>query len=172
MTDLKLSVIIPAYNAEKTLSECLDSVLGQSLPDDAGMEIIVINDGRIDQRELKRLRMSVEELMEELRQQDVFSFLDVLYAIVETNGKLSVLKKPDREIPTLKDLGLSPDNKGIEAVVISDGSLSDEALELCGADEKLIDEILKKKELDRSSVFIMTMNKKHEYNIVEKERQT
>ncbi len=137
-----------------------------------GRPIIVINDGRIDQRELKRLRMSVEELMEELRQQDVFSFLDVLYAIVETNGKLSVLKKPDREIPTLKDLGLSPDNKGIEAVVISDGSLSDEALELCGADEKLIDEILKKKELDRSSVFIMTMNKKHEYNIVEKERQT
>ena len=48
MTNPKLSVIIPAYNAEKTLSKCLDSILQQDLPKNTAMEIIVINDGSTD----------------------------------------------------------------------------------------------------------------------------
>ncbi|MBQ2152474.1 MAG: DUF421 domain-containing protein [Clostridia bacterium] len=62
-----------------------------------GRPIVVINKGKIVQTELKRLRMSIDELWEELRSKDVFSLDDVYYAIVETNGTLSVLKKPEKD---------------------------------------------------------------------------
>lgn len=133
-----------------------------------GRPIIVINDGKVEQKELRRLRMSVEDLSEELRQQDVFSFKDVLFAIVETNGRLSVLKKPEKETPTLEDLGIAPDSRGIEAVVISDGSISRPALRLIHADEALINAILEEKRLRPSDVFIMTMDRTHEYSIIER----
>ena len=116
--------------------------------------------------------MSVEELMEQLRQQDVFSFKDVSFAIVETNGKLSVMKKPEKDTPTVGDLGLTCDDNGIEAVVISDGSLSESALKLCKADEQLVGNILDKKGLRKSDVFLMTMDKTHAYSIIKKEGAT
>ena len=47
---------------------------------------MVINNGTVDQAQMKRLRMSTEDLSEQLRQLNVFSIQDVAYAIVETNG--------------------------------------------------------------------------------------
>ena len=136
-----------------------------------GRPIIVINNGKIDQRELARLRMSVEDLSEELRQQNVFSFKDVLFAIVETNGKLSVVKQPEKETPTLSDIGIRADKSNIEAVVISDGALNETMMNLCSTDKNFINSILKKKHLDISDVFIMTMNPLHEYNIIKKDKK-
>ena len=59
----------------------------------AGKPQVVINNGTVDQAQMKRLRMSTEDLSEQLRQMNVFSIQDVAYAIVETNGKLSVDEK-------------------------------------------------------------------------------
>ena len=136
-----------------------------------GRPIVVINDGRVEQGELKRLRMSVDDLAEELRQQEVFSFGDVAFAIVETNGKLSVMKKPEKETPAREDFGMDPQDKGIEAVVISDGTLCTPALRLICADEELISAILEKKKLEPKDVFIMTMDRTHAYNIVERSKE-
>ncbi len=133
-----------------------------------GRPIIVINDGKIEQGELKRLRMSVDDLSESLRQQNVFSFDDVLFAIVETNGKLSVMKKPNKENPTMDDLNLPTEDKGIEMVVISDGSLSKFSMQLCNVDEKFIQSVLKKEKLRQEDVFIMTVNRKKEYTIIKR----
>ncbi len=133
-----------------------------------GRPIVVINDGKIEQSELKRLRMSVEDLSESLRQQDIFSFDDVKFGIVETNGTLSVMKKPEKENPTMSDLKLKTDDKGIEAVVISDGTLSHFSMQLCDVDEKFISKILKKEKVSQKDVFIMTVNRKREYNIIKR----
>ena len=133
-----------------------------------GKPIIVINDGKVQQSELKRLRMSVEDLSEELRQQGVFSFKDVAFAIVETNGQTSVMKKANRDTPTMDDLKLQADDKGIEAVIISDGSLSKFSMQLCELDENFIKEILKKEHLNLEDVFIMTANRSREYTIIKR----
>ena len=133
-----------------------------------GRPIIVINDGRVDEKELRRLRMSVDELAEELRQQDIFSLADVRFAIVETNGKLSVMKQPDKETPTLSDLGLKGDAGELEALIISDGTISPTAMELCGCSKNDVEKILKKKQIKRDEVFIMTMNRRHEYSIIKR----
>ena len=133
-----------------------------------GKPVIVISDGRICQSELKRLRMSVEDLSDELRQQGVFSLKDVAYAIVETNGQTSIMKKAGMENPTLNDLNIKPDDKGIEAVVINDGTVSDFSMKLCGIDYGFIEKTLKKENTDIKDVFIMTVNKKRDYTIIKR----
>ena len=76
--------------------------------------------------------MSTEDLSEQLRQMDVFHIEDVAYAIVETNGKLSVLKKPDKLQPDNSLLGIVVPDTGIQVVVISDGEISEFSVSLCG----------------------------------------
>lgn len=57
-----------------------------------GKPVVIIQDGRLLQENMRELRMSVEDLFEQLRQKDVFALNDIAYAIVETNGMLSVVK--------------------------------------------------------------------------------
>jgi Predicted membrane protein len=134
-----------------------------------GSPIVVIDDGKIMQNELKTLRMTVEDLSEELRQLDVFSLEDVSYAIVETNGKLSVLKKPDKQPPDASSLGIEVPDEGIDAVVVSDGEISDFSLSLCGLSKEWIEEVVQNENIKISDIFIMTANKNKDYNIIEKE---
>jgi uncharacterized membrane protein YcaP (DUF421 family) len=134
-----------------------------------GRPIIVINDGKVNQIEMRRLRMTTEDLVEQLRQKDVFSFEDVAYAIVETNGKMSVIKKPDKEQPTAGMLGVALPDTGIETVVISDGVISDFSLKLCNKSTDWLDGVLRGKNIDADQIFIMTANRKGDFNIIKKD---
>lgn len=136
-----------------------------------GKPLIVINDGKVDQKQMRRLRMSTEDLSEQLRQMNVFRMEDVAYAIVETNGKLSVIKKPEQEQPTNSLLGLQVPDQGIEAVIISDGVISEFAVSLCGLTKDWVEGVLKRKNLLVKEVFIMTADKNKNYNIIKKEKK-
>ena len=134
-----------------------------------GKPIIVINNGKIDQFQMKRLRMSTEDLSEQLRQMDVFHIEDVSYAIVETNGKLSVLKKPDKLQPDNSMLGIVIPDNGIETVIISDGEISQFSVSLCGLSQEWIDGVLQGENIKQTDVFLMTADRKRNYHIVKKE---
>lgn len=136
-----------------------------------GKPIVIISDGKINQSEMHRLRMSTEDLSEELRQQGVFNIEDVGFAIVETNGKLSVLKKPEKDIPTAEELGIKTNDKGLEVVVISDGEISKYSLKICGLNRDWLFDILKKENTELNDVFLMIANRQGEYKIIEKERK-
>ena len=134
-----------------------------------GRPIIVISDGKIQQNEMRRLRMTTEDLSEQLRQKNVFSFQDVAYAIVETNGKLSVIKKPDKEQPTAGMLAVALPDTGLETVVISDGVVSDFSLELCGKSMDWLNGVLRTQNVTADEIFLMTANLKGDFFIVKKE---
>ncbi len=136
-----------------------------------GKPIVIISDGKINQSEMHRLRMSTEDLSEELRQQGVFNIEDVGFAIVETNGKLSVLKKPEKDIPTAEEFGIKTNDKGLEVVVISDGEISKYSLKICGLNRDWLFDILKKENTELNDVFLMIANGQGEYKIIEKERK-
>lgn len=133
-----------------------------------GSPQIVINDGKVDQKKMKELRMSTEDLFEQLRQLEVFNLTDVKYAIVETNGKMSILKKAMDDMPTRSDLNLQVEDKGFEIVIISDGDYFDTSMQFVGVSREWTDKILKKEKMKLKDVFIMTCNDAHEYNIVKK----
>lgn len=134
-----------------------------------GRPIVVINDGVIVQSELRRLRMTTEDLCEELRQKDIFCLEDVAYAIVETNGRMSIVKKPGKDVPKAELCGLIPPDNGIEAVVVSDGVISDFSLRLIRKSQGWLEGILRGKNLSAKDVFLMTANTAGQFYIVKKE---
>ncbi len=137
-----------------------------------GKPVIVIEQGKINQNALKYLRLSNEDLMEQLRQLDVFSVSDVLYAIMETNGQMSVLKKPEKQPPDASTLGIGMPETYLEAVIISDGNIFENALDFCSLNHEWLENILKKEKIKKEDVFLMTANKNKEFNIIKKEIQT
>ena len=137
-----------------------------------GRPVVIINDGKIIQKALKSLRMSTEDLSEQLRQLDVFSIQDVAFAIVETNGKMSVLKKPEKSQPDASMLGIVVPDNGIETVVVSDGVISDFSLQLCNLSRDWLYGVIQGQNLKLNDIFIMTANKEKNYNIIRKEAKT
>lgn len=137
----------------------------------SGSPVVVIEDGRLLQRQLKRLRLTTDELCAQLRQQNVFSLQDVQYCIVETNGVLSVLEKPSKRVPNAEESGIViPDNK-MEAVVVSDGAWVETSLRLCGCTRQEINNILQKKQIKLNEIFLMTMDGNGVCQIIRRENK-
>lgn len=134
-----------------------------------GNSIIVIRDGIVDQQQLKRLRLTVDDLTEALRQKDVFDISDVQYAIVETNGSLSVLLKPEKQTVTAEMLNINPVNHGMACTVISDGKIKEPALNECGLTQEKILKILKNKALKMEDIMLMTADKNGKTNIIRRD---
>lgn len=134
-----------------------------------GKPIIVISDGVVQPAEMRRLRMTTEDLVEQLRQKNVFSIQDVAYAIVETNGKMSVIKKPDKEQPTAGMLGVALPDCGLETVIVSDGVISDFSLKLCEKSRDWLEGVLQGQNLGLNEIFLMTANRNGDFFIVKKE---
>ena len=113
--------------------------------------------------------MSTEDLCIQLRQQDIFSLDEVQYCIVETNGKISVLQKPEKRTVTLENLDITVPDTKLETVVISDGELLQNSLRLCKSDKQTVDKILYKNNVSIDDIFIMTLDGGGNYKIITKE---
>ena len=93
-----------------------------------GVPSIIINRGKLDIKALSDVRMSVEELMAELRLKGYAHPEDVFYAILEQNGKLSVIPRVSAVPPAAADAALTLPEKGISHLLIVDGNISDKSL--------------------------------------------
>ena len=133
-----------------------------------GHPIIVIRDGVIDIKALKKMRMSVNDLMGALRQKDVFEISQVSYAIFETNGQISVLLKPENMNATAGDLNLRPRDKGMPFAVICDGTVIEDAVEQSGIERSKIKSAVSSAGMEISEVLIMTVTSHGKTYIVRK----
>lgn len=119
---------------------------------------VIIRNGILDQRVLSGLRISIDELMSEVRQQGLSDLAQVECAILEKNGKLTVLPKPAFSPPTAKDLGLNPPCDGLMHVVFRNGSISREGLELINKNRNWLEAELQKKNLRLDDLFCVMAN--------------
>lgn len=124
-----------------------------------GNSLLIINDGEIDQKLLKRMRLTVDDLVEGLRLKDVFDISEVQYAYVETNGQLSVKLKEEKEPPSAEKMKIVSEDNGIPFVIISDGRLISESLENCGLTEEKLDQMLVSRRVERKDILILTADK-------------
>ena len=104
-----------------------------------GRPSIIIREGQIDQREMRRNRFTVDELHEELRGQGFTDFSAVKYAILETNGQVSVIPFPAQRPPTAQELGVQAKEGGLPLVLIDDGRLLERALARRGLDRAWVE---------------------------------
>ena len=135
-----------------------------------GSPMVIIENGRVLQDQLRRLRMSTEDLFEELRLAGAFALEDVAYAIVETNGQLSVLKKSSADYLTPKQAGVKATSEALEVVVVSDGKISQNSLRLCGRDPVWLREQLRFQGVELADVFIMTVRTDGQQRVIRKEK--
>ena len=124
-----------------------------------GHPVTVIRDGEIDMKALGKLRMTVNDLISQLRQKDVFDISQVSYAVFETNGKISVLLKPENRNSTAKDLGLSPTDFGMPFAVVCDGKIIEETLEESGLDISKINKLILSSKMPVEKIMILTVDK-------------
>lgn len=122
----------------------------------SGSPKIIISGGRIDTKILRELRFSVDDLMTSLRGQNIFDLSEVQFAIVETTGSLSVMKRQSCETPKRCELGISADEKDPPQVIAADGKLIQEALSFIGMDRTAAEEMLAYNSVKLSDVLLMT----------------
>lgn len=124
-----------------------------------GHPIIIIRDGELQQKEMKKLRLTIDDILEALRQKDIFDISLVAYAIIETNGRMSVMLKPDFETVTNKNAGITADDSGIPCVVITDGQIERSSFDDCNMTDEKLKTIIKNQKIDVGNTLLMTVDK-------------
>lgn len=137
----------------------------------SGTAKVVIRDGKIEQGVLKELRFSIDDLMVALRGKDVFDISEVQFAVIETNGKISVYKKFDNRETTNQDLKINGTSKNPPMIVIEDGVLVEHGLREIEKEKSWVEEQIAKKHLTINQVFLMTADRNGKVSIIEKNRR-
>ncbi len=119
-----------------------------------GTAVIVINNGVIDISAMKKLRITVLDLVELLRTKDVFNIEDVAFAVLEVNGELSVLLKKQSSPPSAKDLNIKTEKDSLSLPAVTDGKPIKETLKSLNI--KKADLIKKASPKKLKNIFLMT----------------
>lgn len=128
-------------------------------------ELIIVN-GKIMDKKMKQLRYSLSDLLEQLRSNNVFDLKQVEFAVLESNGQLTVLKKSQYETVTAQDLGLKTDYSGIATELIIYGIVIQENLDRVGLTKKwLLDELKNRNIKSPKQVHLASLNSNGELYI-------
>lgn len=124
-----------------------------------GRPSIVVREGQVCQREMAKNRFTLDELSEELRIQGIADISKVKYAILETNGQLTVLLKATEAPLTAAQAGLEPEDGGLCALIVSDGRLMEENLKRRGLNGEWLEKQLKKNHVKSvKEVFMLSVD--------------
>ena len=136
-----------------------------------GVPTLLIRDGRIDQRALAASRVSLDELEQKLREKDVFDCAEVAFAILETDGELTVLLRTAHQPAEKADVGADLSPAGLYYNVIEDGVLLRDNLRAAGLDEPWLRAELARRGARARDVFLLAANEAGEVRFVGRERR-
>lgn len=136
-----------------------------------GKPIIVIDNGKIDQKALKSMRISVSDLLDTLRLKGFFDIQKVKYAVVEMNGQVSVMPKESEAPLSAKVAGIKAPKSEIPFTVVSDGEIIKGHFDEVGISDKDIKKELKKENLTLKEVMLMTCDKNHKFYTVKRDKE-
>ena len=123
-----------------------------------GKPVILIEGGRILQDNLRRTRVSLDELMGHLRQKDVLDISAVQFAILETDGTLSVFPYPEQRPACAADAGIAVKKQSLPITIIEDGCLFREDLARAGKDMVWLREVLGKRKTRQELTLLLTID--------------
>ncbi len=135
-----------------------------------GKPSMLILRGQICQKEMRANRFTVDELMQELRNQGIFDISQVEYAILETDGQLNVIPFPAEKPPSARQLGVTVDDGGFPAIVVNDGRVLENVLTGTGHDRAWLQEEIARSGFDSpEGIYLMTVNRGGQTYIAGKE---
>lgn len=135
----------------------------------SGTPTILIERGKVAEKEMERLRFNIDDLMEELRSNGYPNISDIEYAIIETTGELSVIPKSNKRPITADDLKVNMQYEGMPFLLVSDGKINTAALKDAGITEEWL--MIKLREYgveNLSEVFIASLDTAGEFYVQKK----
>ena len=137
-----------------------------------GKPVILIENGRISQENLRKTRVNLDELTMHLREKDIFDLSTVKFAILETNGQLSTLLYSKDQPPTAQDVGTRVKENHLPITLISDGRILEENLSLSGKDLPWLHSELKKRNCSAENAFLLTVDSSGKIYFVARDKKS
>ena len=134
-----------------------------------GKPVILIENGKVMQENLRRTRITLDELTGQLREKDVLDLTTVQYAILETNGNLSVFPYAKYQPPCAKEAGVQVKKQSLPYTLVGDGYLYRQNLPAAGKSEEWVERYLKKQNLDIQDVWLLTVDSNEKTVLIKKE---
>lgn len=134
-----------------------------------GKPVILIENGRILQDNLRRTRITLDELTGHLREKDVLDLKTVQYAILETNGNLSVFLYPKEKPAIAKEAGVNVKPQYLPVTVVEDGYVSADNLRRAGKDRKWLETVLSQHQAEAADTLLLTVDREDHILFIRKE---
>ena len=123
-----------------------------------GKPVILIENGRLLQKNLQTTRVTIDELTELLREKDILDISTIQFAILETSGRLSVFPYPKERPATAKEAGIQAQKQFLPITIISDGRLLKNNLRISGKDTAWVQRVLKTHSATQQDTFLLTVD--------------
>ena len=136
-----------------------------------GKPSILIYRGKIDEKVLRKERFTINELQERLRGDDIFDLADVEYAILETNGQVTVIQKTNKRNTIPEDFGIMPEYEGIPYDLVIDGVIMKDNLKQIGKNEIWLKNEVNKFGFEPREALIVTVDGKGQIFCQKKEQK-
>lgn len=137
-----------------------------------GKPSILIYRGKINEKELKKERFTINELEERLRGNNVINLGDVEYAILETSGQVTVIQKPEKRNTIPEDFNITPEYEGIPYDLVVDGKVMTKNLKEIGKDYRWLKKQVEKFYIKPEEALIVTIDGKGQFFCQRKEKGT
>lgn len=138
----------------------------------SGKPVIIIDSGGIVFSALKQLNITIDDLFESIRGAGYFNISEVQYAIMETNGKVSVMPKINNSPVTVEDMKIKKEQDSLPLTIISEGKLMKQNIGLSNKNEKFFLDIVKKEKIKNiKNILIMTITKNGEIYLQENNKK-
>ena len=125
-----------------------------------GKPVILIENGKVNQKALRATRVTLDELTGHLREKDVLDIQSVQYAILETNGNLSVFPWPKEKPASAKEPGVQVKSQYLPISIIEDGYLYGENLAVAKRDKKWVQQVLDEHRTSLKQTWLLTVDEK------------
>ena len=134
-----------------------------------GKPVILIENGKILQDNLRKTRITLDELTGHLREKDVLDLQAVQYAILETNGNLSVFPYPKEKPASARDAGIKVRQQHLPITIISDGEVMEENLAKAKKDHAWLQQVLAQQAASEKETWLLTVDKGNRVSFLRKE---
>lgn len=135
-----------------------------------GRPIFIIRNGKLDQKKLRQMRFTIDDIVDALRQKDIFDISEVRDAVVETNGTISVLPKAQYRPLTPNDVNLNVEEKGMPVTIVMDGKPVSEYFNEYKVKDSEIELVLQTVNKEVSKILLLTIDDDGNTFLIEKRK--
>ncbi len=136
-----------------------------------GKPVILMENGKFLQDNMRKNRVTLDELISQLREKEVLDPSTVQYAILETGGNLSVFPYPQERPATAKEANISAERQDLPITVISDGRLLENNLKKAGKDKKWLQKVLSQNKATQKETFLLTVDRNNSTIFYKKDKK-